>query len=99
MAATLCCRCGLRPAAAACSIVWFQSVTTSARACAAKPIGSNTAMTVILITRRRAYDLGFRFIFRLPLFKSGVHGSVGANDVAGEGSAQCTAAQLHINCG
>src|SRR5690348_9785777 len=98
MAATLCCRCGLRPAAAtACNVVRFQSVTTSARTCAGRLISpSDTAIAVAAIAR--ACELGLRVIVRL-LFKAGARGSDGVNHGAGEERAQCTAAQLHINCG
>jgi hypothetical protein len=50
----------------------FQSVTTSARTVAEKPISASSATPSLLAaaTRRPACDSWFRVIFRLPLFKT-----------------------------
>src|SRR5262249_52372948 len=96
IAAALCWRCPLRPAAAAaCNVITFQSVTTSARTSAEKPISASNATPSLL-----------RVIFRLPLFESPARpcGLIERrlrwrNDGAGEGSNQCTAPQLRINYG
>src|SRR5712692_5634848 len=102
MAGTRCCRCGLRRAAdAACSVVRFQSVTTSARTGPGKLISARSPTAPILPAAnatRPACDSKFRLIVRL-LLQCGARVSDGVKGRLPEGGIQCTAAQPEINSG